>query len=84
MALSIRNPRVEELARTLAAARGKSITEAILEALETRLAELKGPSRKERDIALLKGICRRVAALPDIDPRSPEEIIGYDESGLPR
>ena len=84
MALSIRNPRVEELARSLAAARGESITEAILEALEARIAELQGPSRKERDIALLKGIGRRVAALPDIDPRSPEEIVGYDESGLPR
>jgi antitoxin VapB len=83
MALSIRNPRVEELARSLAAARGESITEAILEALEARLTDLHCPSRKDRDFALLKGISRRVASLPDLDTRNPEEIIGYDENGLP-
>jgi hypothetical protein len=26
----------------------------------------------------------RCAALPDLDTRSPEEILGYDEIGLPR
>jgi hypothetical protein len=27
---------------------------------------------------------RHCAALPDLDPRSAEEIVGYDENGLPR
>ena len=26
----------------------------------------------------------RVAALPVLDPRTPEEILDYDERGLPR
>lgn len=29
-------------------------------------------------------IGRRCAALPELDPRTAEEIIGYDEHGLPR
>jgi hypothetical protein len=27
---------------------------------------------------------RRFAALPAVDRRSPDEIVGYDEVGLPR
>ena len=83
MALSIRNPRVEELARALAAERGQSMTEAILDALEAMLAERKGPSRLERDRELIEGTRDRLAALPDRDLRKPEEILGYDEAGLP-
>jgi len=83
VALSIRNPRVEELARILAAERGQSMTEAILEALEARLAELKGPSRMERDLDRLKAVRVRLASLPDLDGRSVEEILGYDGAGLP-
>ena len=29
-------------------------------------------------------ICAELAALPVIDARSPDEILGYDEFGLPR
>ena len=83
MAISIRNPRVEELARILAAERGESMTEAIQEALEARVAELTGPRRAERDLALLMRSQARIAELPDLDLRSPEAILGYDESGLP-
>jgi hypothetical protein len=28
-------------------------------------------------------IAQRAAALPVLDPRSPDEILGYDEHGLP-
>jgi antitoxin VapB len=31
----------------------------------------------------LLAIGRRCAALPDLDPRSPDELLGYDENGLP-
>jgi antitoxin VapB len=34
-----------------------------------------------RDELLVIG--RRCAALPDLDTRSPDEILGYDEIGLP-
>jgi antitoxin VapB len=32
----------------------------------------------------LTAIARRAATLPEHDRRSPEEIIGYDEHGLPK
>ncbi len=32
----------------------------------------------------LREIGQRCAALPDLDTRSPDEIIGYDEIGVPR
>lgn len=83
MPLSIRNPKVEELARRLAAERGESITEAVQEALEARLADLKGPGRQERDIARLAKTRSRFMALPDVDKRGADEILGYDERGLP-
>lgn len=31
----------------------------------------------------LMAIGRRCAALPELDPRSADDIIGYDENGLP-
>jgi antitoxin VapB len=32
----------------------------------------------------LHEIARRVKALPVLDARTPDEILGYDENGLPR
>ena len=61
-----------ELARALAARTGQSITDAVVNALREQL-------KRET----LRGISERCAALPDHDTRSPEEIIGFDEHGLP-
>ena len=43
----------------------------------------KKPQRKTLR-AELDAILRRVDHLPDLDPRTPDEIIGYDERGLPQ
>jgi antitoxin VapB len=69
MALNINNAQADELARVLAARTGQSITDAVVNA--PRLTEE------------LRAIGDRCAALPDHDKRSPEEIIGFDEHGLP-
>lgn len=84
MALSIRNPRAEKLARQVAAESGENLTEAIIHALEERLERLKG-RRTITDVAgeIMK-ISRRCRALPEKDQRSPDEILGYDERGLPQ
>jgi antitoxin VapB len=39
---------------------------------------------KEEFIARLDEIAARSTARPVVDPRSPDEIIGYDDFGLPR
>ena len=44
MALSIRNPKAEKLAREIAAESGETITQAITLALEERLQRLRGRS----------------------------------------
>ncbi len=83
MPLSIKHPEADHLARTLAEVTGESITEAVLESLRERLerkrALLKGPSLLEE----IAAIQNRLAKLPILDSRSAEEILGYDENGLP-
>ena len=84
MALSIKNPEADRLARELAETTGESLTDAVLKALRERLqrerGRVRGPLVKER----LRRIRERCARLPVLDPRSPDEILGYDDTGLPR
>ena len=84
MAISIRNPRAEKLAREIAAESGESITEAIIHALEERLMRLKG-RRTTADIAdEIMRISLRCRTLPENDQRGADEILGYDEMGIPK
>jgi hypothetical protein len=41
------------------------------------------PSEPEHQRNSVEELLRRVDALPTIDSRAPEEILGYDENGLP-
>ncbi len=83
MALSIKNKEADRLARELAQATGEGLTEAITEALRERLVRVQGRKRRTRLHEELRSIRRRCAALPVLDDRSPEEILGYDQNGLP-
>lgn len=63
---------------------GESLTEAVTEALRARLIREAGHTGdRQQDIAEIRRIQARVAALPVLDERTPEEIIGYDDDGLP-
>ncbi|UUP20021.1 Antitoxin VapB30 (plasmid) [Nitratireductor thuwali] len=42
-----------------------------------------GDTAQERLRADLRAIRERVARLPELDRRSDEEIVGYDEHGIP-
>jgi hypothetical protein len=42
----------------------------------------KETDRLAREVAALMEIGRHCAALPDVDTRSPDEIVGYDEAGM--
>jgi antitoxin VapB len=83
MALSIKSIETENLAREVAAKTGESLTGAIQKALEERLERLKSNRRNQALVMQLDDILRRVDAMPDLDSRTPDEIIGYDEDGLP-
>ena len=84
MAISIKNLDVERLAREVAAKTGESLTGAIHKALEERLDRLKRLKRAPAIEGQLEEIVSRIGQLPVLDRRSPEEIVGYDENGLPR
>ncbi|PYX06602.1 MAG: PSK operon transcription factor [Acidobacteria bacterium] len=84
MAISIKSIETEQLAREIAAKTGESLTGAIQKALEERLERLKNNRRSQALAAQLDDILRRVDEMPDLDSRTPDEIIGYDEDGLPR
>ncbi len=84
MAISIKSIETEQLAREIAAKTGESLTGAIQKALEERLERLKNNRRSQALGSLLDDILQRVDKMPDLDPRTPDEIIGYDEDGLPR
>ena len=84
MALSIKDPETERLARALAERTGETITVATRRALQDRLRRT--GSETQRKAALLEDMAasrRRWGALPILDNRSADEIIGYDENGLP-
>jgi antitoxin VapB len=83
MPLSIKHPEADRLARELAARTGESLTEAIIKALRERLQRETGRPRVRRVSDELGRIGARCAALPVIDDRSPEEILGYDAAGAP-
>jgi antitoxin VapB len=84
MALHINNERADALARELASRTGETITEAVTQAIEARLREIKPrkrtPEEKYRDVMK---IVKHISRLPVLDNRSAEEILGYDEHGLP-
>jgi antitoxin VapB len=84
MALSLKDPETDRLAREVARLTGESLTEAVRKSLAERLErERLRRGRPARGLAeKLNEIARHCAELPDLDARSPEEIIGYDEHGL--
>jgi antitoxin VapB len=84
MPLSIKSSETERLAREIAAKTGESLTRAIQTALQERLERLNRQQRNRNLAKQLQEILRRVDQLPVLDSRSPEDIVGYDENGLPR
>jgi len=84
MPLSIKDPETERLARALAERTGETLTIATRRALEERLRRIGGGGRRAALLEDLAAIRHRWSAMPVRDPRSADEIIGYDENGLPR
>jgi antitoxin VapB len=84
MPLNIRNEQAEQLASALAKLTGETKTEAVTQALLERLERVRRARAKRRLADQLDEIALHCSALPTRDRRSADEIIGYDENGLPR
>jgi len=84
MALSIRNPETEKLAAEAARLGGQSKTQAVTTALKHYLARLRRRASGRRLADDLDAIAQHCSSLPVRDRRSADEILGYDEHGIPR
>jgi antitoxin VapB len=83
------DPETERLAQKLAEVKGCALSAVVREAIEAsardagvliaRRSKLSAAEKRQRLIE----IADRSAARPIRDPRTAEEILGYDEHGLP-
>ena len=81
MALNIKDPETDRLARELAQLSGLPITSAVRDAIQERLTILRIRSRitsPELDEIVTRGRARAT-----LDTRSEDRILGYDGRGLP-
>ena len=83
MALKIKNEEAHRLAKALAEETGETLTEAVTVALRERLESLHRKHRRQEVVRSVQQIQAFVKGLPDLDRRSAEDILGYDEFGLP-
>ena len=81
MALKIESPEADRLAEELAELTGEPVEQAVTKALRDQLARQK---EVERVLGAVRRISNQFASLPVLDPRTPDEILGYDENGLTR
>ncbi len=83
MALNIKNPQAERLAHELATETGENLTTAVINALQHHLAIVR---RRQQPVGLMAEVERLQAFVrshPDRDLRTADEILGYDDFGLP-
>jgi antitoxin VapB len=89
MGLTIDNEAVLAMIRDLAERRGVSPDEAVRDAVERAVAQTppapreRTPEEVEERYQALMAIARRAHALPVISDMTEDEILGYDENGIP-
>lgn len=92
--ITIDDPEIERLARELAARDGESVERFITKVVRAQAAASPlpeagappaevSPEEQARRHAILLDIQERIAKLPVLYTRSADEILGYDENGLP-
>ena len=76
---------VEQLARLVAIKTGKTPDDIVKEAIEARAlaSGVAVAPRRPFDEAKVRAIIERVSALPLLDTRTEDEILGYNEHGIP-
>lgn len=84
MTLEIDHPQLNELLKELTKFTGETEPQAIVKSLQERLEREKSKHKTQDSIkSELLRIGQECAALPVLDSRSPEEILGYDIVGVP-
>jgi antitoxin VapB len=84
MSVLIDQTDADKLIQELISYTGESAPEAITRALQERLEREKSKRTQHQDLAeQILRIGRECASLPILDDRSADEILGYNEQGLP-
>jgi antitoxin VapB len=84
MPISIKAPEADRLARQLTAVTGETITDAVIVAMRERLArEERKQQNSDALLEEIRAISHHCASLPVLDTRTDDEILGYDENGIP-
>jgi antitoxin VapB len=81
--LNIKSAEARRLADELAELTGETLTEAVTLALRYRLAKERRTRRPGEIAARLMALGSMYSSLPIKDDGTLEEILGYDENGLP-
>ena len=86
MGILIKRPETEDKIRELADRTGETITDAVDRAVEERLAKVGTRKRAGRvDWQRLEKLVSKVRSSPPIHEHlTDDEIVGYDEFGVPR
>jgi len=77
--LYVKNPAAHSLAQKVSKRMGVTLTDAVIISLQGQLSQSRPIDRKKVD-----AISTKIAALPVLDSRTEDEILGYDEFGIPR
>ena len=82
MSLEINSAKASSLASELAAATGEDVDTAVVRAIEERLVRVTRQSPLAED-GEIDALFEKLAKMPVLDARSPDEILGYGPNGLP-
>jgi antitoxin VapB len=82
MGVSIKSAEAERKLRRVSRLLGKSMTATVIELADGKLKELDAMKDRERIHRAVDRIVRRVKALPVLDERTDDEILGYNKDGL--
>ena len=81
VSLNIKNPEVYQAASRLAKMNGTTITAAVLDAVRAELSRQERHRSKGNEVQRMREFTRRVSAMPLLDARSDDEILGYGPEG---
>jgi antitoxin VapB len=76
--LYIKNPVAHRLAEQVSGRMAVTLSDAVIAALEETVQKTDRPLDRTKVDAL----CARIGALPAVDSRTPDEILGYDVLGI--
>jgi antitoxin VapB len=78
--LYIKNPLAHRLAEQISKRTGGTLSDAVISALQDKVQQVGRPINR----AKVEALCAKIQSLPVLDSRTPDEILGYDDLGLPR